>query len=195
MIDTGSVFRFHGKRLRLNLAYDIVLSVYDLLNEQELGDAEKLDIALYLLVKNHRVTKRMPFDRRNELLTTIFEDYLRVKGKPSKGPKVVDFKQDAAYIWASFMLDYGIDLNKQRLDWRQFIALFQGLSEKTKIREVMAIRARKIPPADKHNAEEIRELREAKAYYALDVSDTEAAENLNEGIGRIADMLQAQKGR
>lgn len=193
MINTGSVFRFYKKRVRLNLAYDIVLSVYDLLNEQELGDAEKLDIALYLLVKNSHTVKRMTAEHKNELLTKIFEDYLRVKGKLSKGPKVVDFKQDAAYIWASFMLDYGIDLNKQRLDWRQFIALFQGLSEKTKIREVMAIRARKIPPADKHNAEEIRELREAKAYYALEMSEAEAAENLNEGIGRIADMLQ--KGR
>ncbi len=119
MINTGSVFRFYNKRIRLNLAYDIVLSVYDLLNEQELGDAEKLDIALYLLVKNSHTVKRMTTELKNELLTKIFEDYLRVKGKPSNGQKVIDFRQDAAYIWASFMLDYGIDLTKQRLDWRQ----------------------------------------------------------------------------
>ena len=69
------------------------------------------------------------------------------------------------------MEDYGIDLIEQRgkLHWKKFLALFQGLSEKTKIREVMKIRSMEIPQLNRHNRKEIQSIMELKSYYALPV--------------------------
>jgi hypothetical protein len=94
-------------------------------------------------------------------------------------------------------MDYGLDLIEQqgKLDWRKFIALFQGLSERTKIREIMAIRARKIPKYTKYNADEIRSLQEAKAFYALDISEEEAAKNLQRGLAKLAGTLRSRAVR
>ena len=114
--------------------------------------------------------------------------------KTSDGGKVFDFVQDARYIYSSFLMDYGVDLVEQRgkLDWRKFIALFQGLSDRTKIREVMTIRQRKIPAPTKYNADEIRALQEAKAYYALEISAEEAEEQFQRGLNNLADTLMSK---
>ncbi len=68
------------------------------------------------------------------------------------------------------MQDYQIDLYDQvdKLDWRKFIYLFVGLSDKTKIMQVMSIRAREMPKPTKYNGEEISQLYKLKAYYSLD---------------------------
>ena len=73
-------------------------------------------------------------------------------------------------IYAAFKMDYGIDLYAEqgRMSWQKFLALFQGLSEKTRMREIMSIRTRKIPQPTQYNAEERNNLMELKRYYALE---------------------------
>ena len=64
----------------------------------------------------------MSFAEKAELLQQIFEQHIIVKSKNTgSNQKVVDFEQDARYIYASFLMDYGIDLVDQRgkLDWRK----------------------------------------------------------------------------
>lgn len=51
------------------------------------------------------------------------------------------FEQDAAYIYAAFLAQYGIDLNEvETLHWWKFTALFQSLSEEQKISQIMYYR-------------------------------------------------------
>ena len=83
--------------------------------------------------------------------------------------KFYDFEEDADYIFASFMQDYGIDLIKEReksnyywnkvqsgtmslekfrnhtMSWDKFNALLTGLSETSKFRRVIEIRQMEIP--------------------------------------------------
>ena len=40
----------------------------------------------------------------------------------------MDFEEDMEYIEASFMSDYGIDLENTEMDWQKFIKLMNGLS-------------------------------------------------------------------
>lgn len=52
------------------------------------------------------------------------------------------FEQDAAYIYASFLTQYGIDLNRvEFLHWWKFSALFQSLGEEHKISRIMYYRS------------------------------------------------------
>ncbi|MFA9381858.1 MAG: Gp15 family bacteriophage protein, partial [Acetanaerobacterium sp.] len=188
-----------GRRIKLNLAYDVVLRVYELQRDEWFDGTGKMDLSLRMLVINYGKVRRISYAEKAELLQQIFEQHIIVKSKQTGNyQKVVDFEQDARYIYASFLMDYGIDLVDQRgkLDWRKFFALFQGLSDKTKIREVMSIRTKTIPTPSKYNAEEIKLLREAKAYYALKVSAEDTEEQFQQGLNRLANTLeQRAKGR
>lgn len=57
-----------------------------------------------------------------------------------KSEPCYDFNQDAAYIYAAFWQQYGIDLNTAKLHWWKFRALFSGLSDDTQIVKIMGYR-------------------------------------------------------
>lgn len=179
---------FEGRKYALDLSYNRVLDVYDLLREKELLDEDKTAMALAILVKE----KNPP----PMILRKIFDEYLSITNKPRKntGLRTVDFRQDGIYLYSSFIHDYGIDLVKarNRLHWWEFVSLFQGLSESTKMREVMRIRSQKIPERNKHNSEYIENLLELKQYYALNISQEERERNFKKGLANLAEVLKAR---
>lgn len=85
-------------------------------------------------------------------------------------PKTMDFEQDAGLIYAGFLQTYGIDLYKERnkMDWRVFIALVRGLPSNTEFSRVVKLRCTKIPKLDKHNAEYVESLMKAKRAVELE---------------------------
>ena len=182
---------FKGRRYRLNLSYDNVLRVFEVQREPLFNPAQCVQLAVELLAG--RRAGRLPLDQLSELLKAINAEFISPDVKPSKPgePRVLDWLQDAALIYAAFRQAYGIDLIKQRgrLDWRCFYALVQGLPDDTRLRAVMGIRGRDIPEQNAHNAAQIQELMEAKAYYAIKVSDEEAQESFQAGIDRMAVAL------
>ncbi len=142
-------------------------------------------------VVNDENIRKLKVEEGSELLTLIFNTFINSDTKKSNDTeKLVDFEQDGEFIYSSFFMDYNIDLIKQqgKLEWRKFIALFQGLSDKTKIKEVMGIRAKKIPLPTKYNQEEIKNLRELKSYYALKNTEEEYQESLNQLFGTLEKM-------
>lgn len=182
---------YNGKKIRLDMSFGNILRVYDVFKDDFLTDSEKAEFALALLVKN----RKLPDIRA---LDVIFREQIETYGKKSTNNlRVVDFRQDSAYIYSSFLMDYGIDLTEQydKLHWQKFIALFQGLSEHTKMREVMSIRARPVPKPDKYNQEYIRSLMELKAYYALDISQEEREKNFQAGLKNMFEALKVQAER
>lgn len=178
---------YNGKRYEVDLAFDNILRMFDLQKEEFFTDAEKLDLSMEMLIgKNNLATAE-----KVDLFKSIFEQFIST-GKSSKSDtKVVDFNQDAPYIYASFLMDYGVDLVEMQgsLDWRKFTALFQGLSERTKMREIMAIRSKPLPKPTKYNQEEIQALQEAKAYYAIKLTEAEAEESFQRSLDKFADSL------
>lgn len=173
----------NGIKYELDLAYDTVLNVKRMYKEKLLSDAEILIQALYLMGLNEKEIKRLSWEERAELLEKIFKEKIAGKPKPKAGKQQVlyDFECDGEYIYSSFMQDYGIDLIEQqgKLTWPKFIALFQGLSKDTKIKEIMRIRGMEIPQPTKTNQKEIQELTKAKMFYAL------PADIANSGNGKM----------
>jgi len=179
---------FEGRKIKLNVSFDNVIRMYDIFRDDFLSNTEKYEFALALLCRGRFMPKLQALD-------VIFHEQLETFGKSGNNrQKVVDFKQDAPYIYSSFMLDYGIDLIEMqgKLHWQKFIALFHGLSEKTKMREVMSIRSKPIPKPDKYNQEYIRNLMELKAFYALEISQEERERNFKEGLRQLAQTLVAR---
>lgn len=187
-----------GRRIPLNLSYDTVLMVYEVWQDGAFTDADKVDICLGLLVtgwRGNRLIEACKWRERVDMLSSIFREHINTEQKTgAKKERTFDFTQDAEYIFASFFMDYGIDLIQEqgRLDWRKFIALFSGLSDKTKMREVIAVRSRPMPKPTQHNAAEITALKEAKEYYALKTPFTEKEENFCDGLSQLFKILKAR---
>lgn len=75
------------------------------------------------------------------------------------------FEQDAPLIYAAFLAEYGIDLQDiEDLHWWKFSALFDGLSDDRKIRQVMRIRGMDTSGLSK---KEIKRINDLKKHYAL----------------------------
>jgi hypothetical protein len=192
VVKINTILLYNGRKIRLNLAYDIVLKIFEMAKEKDLDDMDKIDIAISLFLKK-RDAKRYKIEQKAEIIQRIFDEFIYTGKKTSKkSKKTFDFRQDWEYIYSSFMMDYQIDLYEQegKLDWRKFNALFQGLSDKTKIAEIISIRAREIPVSDKYNAKEISALKEMKAYYKLE--DEGDFNNYEQGIAEFGAVLQSR---
>lgn len=168
---TDNTVQFLGRRYVVNPAFDVVLEIQRLFKE-ELPQEKKIGQALRMLIeKPSEGFRNLSFTDQAKLLEEIYGQCIHVKKRPPvrQSMRVLDFEEDGEYIYASFFGDYGLDLIELQgiLPWRKFIALFQGLSEKTKIREVMRIRSMEIPPYNGRNGKSIQQIQELKSYYAL----------------------------
>lgn len=169
----SSFVEYQGRKYRTTCSFDNVLEVQRMYKDERLNGVEKCSLALSMLARSAFQIWLLNPAEKTELLSKICKEQIELPKRPliGKQMKTFDFALDGDYIYASFMQEYGIDLVEQqgRLHWKKFVALFQGLSEKTKIREVMRIRSMDIPKATKYNANERQNIMELKAYYALPV--------------------------
>ena len=119
---------YGGKTYKLKPYFDNVLKVFALQKEQDLSERDRLELSLDLLVKSKhsKLSERV----KTELLNTIYDVLMDTeKSEPDGAAPIFDFVQDAGYIYASFLSDYGLDLYEQQghLHWWAFIQLFRGL--------------------------------------------------------------------
>ena len=185
-----NIILFQGRKYRLDLAYDSVLNVQRMFREKLLEEADMLVESLEILGITENDIRKLSWPERSELLEQICTEKIATRPRPRVGKqqRLFDFEDDGEYIYASFLQDYGMDLIEQqgKLPWQRFIALFQGLSDKTKIKEVMRIRGMELPAPNKHNQKEIQNLAELKAYYALGYRE----DNGKEGLDRLFSTLE-----
>ena len=167
-----TIVRLGNRKYRVNAAFNVVLDVQRLYKE-DLPDEVKIEQALRMLVENRFRVWCLSMKGKSELLQEIVKQHIDLPRRPpsKSNQRLIDFELDGEYIFASFYQDYGIDLEKEQglLHWKKFIALFQGLSDKTKIKEIMRIRGMDIPDPTKYNQKERQNIIELKSYYALPV--------------------------
>lgn len=66
------------------------------------------------------------------------------KSESGDGEEILDYIQDGEYIVASFMAEYRLDLTTvDNLHWHMFKALFLGLKDDSKIKQIMSFRSYK----------------------------------------------------
>jgi hypothetical protein len=150
-----------GEEVEINTDYRNVLLYFRMLKDEELEEIEKVDIAIRLFFK------RTP---RNieEAIRYINEEYIvscgrkKIKKLGQRGLEnenaAFDFEQDGDLIFASFWQEYGIDLRKEKMHWRVFKALFDGLGQDTALRRVMEFRRMKPKDMPRERRAELLEL-------------------------------------
>ncbi|EZP77629.1 hypothetical protein H839_08349 [Parageobacillus genomosp. 1] len=196
------VFEYNGMEIRLDLAFDNVLRVFELLDDDLFYDYEKIDITLEILVDNYKDIEDLSITEKHALFVYIFKEFLDIDfTKESNGivKKVFDFKKDAGLIYASFMRAYRIDLFEQhgKLHWHKFMQLLLNLDGQTPFKEVVNIRQMKVPPPDKYNKEYRDYILQMKRRYRLEEEITDEQQAIKE-IDRKWDMVASKlkpKGR
>ncbi len=181
---------YMNRKYSLQCSFDNVLEVQRLYKEENLTDYEKAEQALKMLVNNQLMVSMLSRVRKIELMNLIYEQEIKLPekaGGKKSAQRVVDFYLDSEYIYASFRSDYGMDLIQEqgKLHWKEFVYLFQGLSDATKIKEVIKIRSMEIPKQTKDNYKQIQSIMELKSYYALPVEGGGGAQGLDALFGAL----------
>ena len=180
----------NGVEHDIDLSFDNVLRIIDLMNDESIDDQTQIEIALNMLLGFEIECGIYEKDKVfNEIFAEVLEEdenegpLLDLEGNPMPsenegGKSNYDLKQDAPYIYASFMSDYGIDLFEQqgKMHWEKFKALLSGLTDSSKFLRVLEIREMKIPTG-KGSEEQAAEIRELKKQYALKGDDTNEFED------------------
>lgn len=170
------------RRFRLDLSFDNVLRLLDMVSDQSIHDVAKPFLGLKMLT-GANLSQLITLEESAELLKLIFDKYINVSGKDEKsydllgnelpnkvvkkGDRQYSLKHDGEYIYASFMQAYGIDLFKEqgKLRWEKFNALLNGLPEDTKFMQVVKIRTWK--PSKGESSSYKSKMRELQNAYRL----------------------------
>lgn len=177
LVDTTEI---DGISYSLDLNFDNVLRLIDMLGDKELSDVVQVETGLVMLLGEEL---DCDIERKANIFYSLYEKVIMgdskteqavdIKGNPmpsesSNEENVYSLIEDAEYIYASFMQDYGMDLFEYqgKLHWNKFQALLAGLRDDTKFKKVMEIRQMEVPTSrgsEKQRAEVLK----AKKAYAL----------------------------
>lgn len=168
--DTIEIDGFKGS---VDMSFDNILRLFDLLADTSINNVAKLDTALEMLLS---ASFLCDYQLRSDIFQEILKEYI-LKEKPTLGSngtsenkQYYSLIEDADFIFASFMQDYGIDLfdYQGKMHWHKFKALLAGLREDTKFKKVIDIRMWE--PTKDTGEEEKRNMQELQRTYALGVT-------------------------
>ena len=175
-------FVYKDKEYAIDLAFDNVLDVFDVLDNNYLRDHEKAEANLELLID-----EKMHGEEAIDLWNYIYMEFLYfenkslievdLKGNPlpvqKENKKTIDFDVDAEYIFASFKQAYNMNIYKEqgKLHWHEFQALLNGLPSDTIMQRITQIRLWEPSKGDPIEYKE--SMRELQSVYALDQEEVE----------------------
>jgi hypothetical protein len=173
----------NGRKIRVNLAWQNVLKMLDVLSDEQLLPE----------AREYRAMKCICKHPKDGMCSAVLELLGFGNDKQDK-QRITDLDQDADMIRAAFMQTYCINLYRDKLHWFEFTAFLSCIPEGSKYAEVLSIRARPIPEANKYNAKEREWLIRAKAEYALKLSEKEREKQYSENVKNIGAFLMALAG-
>ncbi|HGF7575568.1 TPA: Gp15 family bacteriophage protein [Enterococcus faecium] len=179
---------FDGIELPIDLTFDNVLDVFDILEDSDLFPEEKVNMCLELLISDFEKNFQGPSEQQFLLFNHILENYISVGdsdgfetdrlGNPMpnavKEKKTISLVHDAKYIYASFR-QIGINLFEEqgRMMWEEFQALLESLPDDTILARIIQIRTWE--PSKGESSKEKERMRKLQQKYAL--PDSEVGED------------------
>lgn len=185
--DSDDTIEFEGETFKIDCNFNVVLANLELSQNRQISEYVKVRTALknYLDLTDEELNE-LDYIKQVKLYIAISQKIFGLKepveqeeqdDKKEKrindDKSVYSFSEDADFIFASFMKDYGINLIEKRnnMHWNEFKALFVSLSKDTKIAEVMSIRSWK--PKENDSKEHIKDMKKLQRIYALQTTQQE----------------------
>lgn len=193
-----------GSQYFLDLSFDNVLRVFELFSDDEFLPFERIDIAFEMLTGIDLVENNIQFIEVKEGLNKIFSVHLDIelfaeatddKTLSTDQDNFFDMYEDAERIYAMFIKEYGIDLFEQhgKLHFKKFNTLL-GQALDRDLKEIVEIRAQKLPTPNKHNADERKRILQLKKVYKLKtIADPDiAADKIDDTFNKLANMFRPE---
>lgn len=175
-------FIYEGEEYPIDLSFDNVLDVFDVLEDKELRGYEKAEINIALLL-----SESFHGERAVNLWNFIYESFIHIeskriieydlKGNPlpvqKEQKKSIDIDIDGEYIFASFQQAYNINLfTKQgKMHWLEFKSLLNGLPSNTIMQRIIQIRLWE--PSKGDPSEYVKSMQELQKVYALEEEEVD----------------------
>lgn len=187
-----------NKEYSFDMTFNNVLNFYELLENDNLKSFEKVSLAFDKFYIDDPAVE-FTYEQKSKAVEDIV-DYLSQTPYGNDEPeyqsntfsepdKLFSYSQDAGAIYASFLMDYGIDLIKERgkMHYLTFRALLHGLSEKTHFQRILSVRSQTTAGLE---GDQLTNLLDLQSYYALDSEKT--VNQLDNQMGDIFSMLANQ---
>lgn len=195
-----SAIKFDGETYQINLAFDNVIKYLELVED----DSENKELeALKLFFGDQEIPLDPDFIESSFKLINETITKSAYQGSSSKdwsmniAPQhIYSYEQDADAIYSSFMMQYHIDLLKERgkMHWCVFRALFDGLSEDTPIQRIIELRQKNLTDVPDEQRGKVMQLQQ---YYALKLKKPKTEEdvfNSSSLSSAFASLMNIAKG-
>lgn len=209
--DVIQTYAWNGLEVYVNLAFNNVLTFFELMEDEEFSSVEKFYIAFELFVEDKELINEYTVNDRIEFVFDFLKDKLnfdlrnttREDVKETNSNLTFDYIEDSGRIFASFLYDFKMNLYEQQgqLTWNQFHSLFENLSPEAPFSQAVHYRTVKVPKRDKHNEEEIKHIHAMKEKYALKsgrikdkVQKQQDQESMNKAMSFLMQVKSSQRG-
>lgn len=195
-----SAIKFDGETYQINLAFDNVIKYLELVED----DSENKELeALKLFFGDQEIPLDPDFIESSFKLINETITKSAYQGNSSKdwsmniAPQhIYSYEQDADAIYSSFMMQYHIDLLKERgkMHWCVFRALFDGLNEDTPIQRIIELRQKNLTDVPDEQRGKVMQLQQ---YYALKLKKSKTEEdvfNSSSLSSAFASLMNTAKG-
>lgn len=165
-----------GKKWSIRTDFRIWLEFDRLLRLRDAEADEKFMMIAALVFDSEKLpAARISQDSAMEALCDFYlcgKEHVRDKADKSEHC-VFSFYEDADYIYAAFLSQYGIDLlSIPYMHWFVFSALLKSIDDSSRLMKIISWRS--VRPEEERNAERRRYLEKMKRLYALPDLRTEA---------------------
>nr|DAU26266.1 MAG TPA: hypothetical protein [Caudoviricetes sp.] len=195
-----SAIKFDGETYQINLAFDNVIKYLELVED----DSENKELeALKLFFGNQEIPLDPDFIESSFKLINETITKSAYQGNSSKdwsmniAPQhIYSYEQDADAIYSSFMMQYHINLLKERgkMHWCVFRALFDGLGEDTPIQRIIELRQKNLADVPDEQRGRVMQLQQ---YYSLKLKKPKTEEdvfNSSSLSSAFASLMNTAKG-
>ena len=150
-----------------------------LMEDEELTEKEKINQALELYYPIIPQNKIEAVKKIEWFYSCGKENGTKPAGKKGNSDRILDYEEDAKYIYAAFLSQYRIDLQDiEYLHWWKFKALLDSLGENNKLLEIMKYRSIDISKIE--DKEQRRFYKDMKKIYSLNKHNKEDEKIIND---------------
>lgn len=191
MIDYPEFAEIDGELYKINTDYRYALICFKIIDDSSISDTERAIAVVSVLFGREDKEGNIVGIPENIEVALKKASFFLSCGKENKNiqdvKKDMDFDYDKEFIYASFISDYKIDLEKENMHFWKFCSLISGLTEDSILNRVRDLRNTNLSDyKDSKTKNKIQEAMQRVALpneYDYDKEDIEAVNEFNKLLG------------
>lgn len=193
-----SVYEWEGRRIRIHDSAMCALRVMELMRDEAMDPITKRYVLMRLLFCDPEAVEAAVTDVEGLMALACWEacglDLTGEHADETGGERIFDWQQDEAVIRVSLYQEYGRPWDElaRELTYRELTQMMGLISFDTPLGKAIYYRTAPEPKPTRHNAEQVREFRERKAFWKLK-DNREPAEKMEAMNNQANDMFLAME--